>query len=81
MGYHAVVDGTDYTIVSWALIAPVWLLAATLWFFGVRGSPLFLVLLLFVAAAGATYYGDVNGQYPALFLIGMSMIHVALSDR
>ena len=81
MGYHAVAHGTEYTTISWALIAPVWLLAARLWFLGVRNSPLFLVLLLLVAAVGATYYGDVNGQYPALFLIGFSMIHVALRDK
>ena len=81
MGYNAVADGAVYTLVSWALIAPVWLLAAIPWFFGVRGSRLFLVMLLFVASAGATYYGDVYGQYPGLFLIGISMIHVALRDR
>ncbi len=81
MAYGAIADGTKYTTLSWALIAPVWGLLALLWLL-VRRWPLAAAASMgWLAIFAGIYYGDVYGQFPAalLFLLGTAIVF--LPDR
>ena len=80
MGYHLLVDGTSYTAISWALIAPVWIGAALLWTLALRLSPYFFIAMTVVATSGGLYYSDVYGLYAAGFLVTVGLLHLVLTD-
>ena len=76
MAYGAVAEGTTYTALSWALIAPVWGVLALLWLL-VRYWPLAAAVPMgSLAVFAGAYYGDVYGQFPAavLFLLATALI-------
>jgi len=80
MGYHLLVDGTSYTAVSWALIAPVWLGAALFWVLALRFSPYFFIVMTALATSAGIYYGDVYGQYAGGFLVVVGPLHLIVTD-
>ena len=76
MVYGALVDGSTYTMVSWALIAPLWSLQALLWLLVRRWLLAAAVPLGGLAVFAGMYYSDVYGQFPAglLFLLATAVV-------
>ena len=76
MVYGALVDGSTYTTVSWALIAPLWSLQALLWLLVRRWLLAAAVPLGGLAVFAGMYYSDVYGQFPAglLFLLATGVV-------
>lgn len=76
MVYGALVDGETYTIISWALIAPVWGLLGLLWLLVRRWPVVAAASMGGLAIFAAAYYGDVYGQIPAavLFLLATAVV-------
>lgn len=81
MAHGALVDGITYTLLSWALIAPVWGLLALLWLLVRRWPVGAAVPLGGLAVFSGVYYGDVYGQFPAGVLFLMATAIVFLPDH
>ncbi len=65
MAHGAIAEGQDYTVLSWALIWPLW---SALWLLAALVRLLRLVAaipLAWLASFAAFYYSDVYGQFPA----------------
>ncbi len=80
MAYHALDHGTNYTTLSWALIAPTWSLLVLLWLLARRWPLPAAVPMALLAAFTGIYYSDVYGQYPAGFLYLLAMAAIFLPD-
>ncbi|MEE8385517.1 MAG: hypothetical protein V3S01_06345 [Dehalococcoidia bacterium] len=81
MAYGALVDGSTYTLLSWALIAPAWGLLALFWLLVRRWPPTAAVPLGGLAVFSGVYYGDVYGQFPAGVVFFLATAVVFLPDH
>lgn len=76
MAYHAIADGMEYTTISWALIAPIWVPIALLWLLVRRWPMATAIPMGWLAIAGGIYYSDVYAYIPGaiLFLLAATVV-------
>ncbi len=84
MAYEAIAHGTDYSLQSWILIAPVWLGVAALWLLTTRWPFIGAIPLGVLTLYAGAFFSDVYGQYPAgvlLFLGSAAAIAAATATE